>query len=89
MMGATLSNILFTSQSLYFLRKHKWVGVGEGRSKREGYMYTYIADSFHCTAETNNYMPIEKKKKRKHKLDDFVYINLLTFFISSTVNSLP
>ena len=30
-----------------------WGEVG-GRSKREGtYVYIYIADSLHCTAETN------------------------------------
>lgn len=78
----------FTSQSLYFLRKHRWVG-SEGGPRGRGYMYTYIADSLHCTAETNSYTPTERKKKES--------INWMTLLhkksthrtpISSTDNSL-
>ena len=38
------------------------------RPKREGDICIHIADSLHCTVETNiilsNYTPIKKKKKR-------------------------
>ena len=41
------------------------VGGGDGASKEGGYMCIHVADSLHCTAETNatlesNYIPINK-----------------------------